>query len=165
MNFFRKGNTELDKRRIEFNVNKLSECFISRHNETMLDVSRFRECMNHTCNVSSKKFITENNGDECIICMNPLIGHCIEYACDCKCVLHENCLIKLVASGFTKCPLCQLELLKEYKKGNKTIFPYNKQKIKDLVHNIIQNTNNIDVERDFCKCIEKPHIEERRLRR
>ena len=61
---------------------------------------------------SCSEFIYENSDDNvcCPICILPLLGPCVQFACDCKLKLHEGCMFRLILGGFTECPQCRLEL-------------------------------------------------------
>ena len=62
---------------------------------------------------SCAKFIKLKEYQEenlCQICLNPLLGPCSTFACDCKLTLHEGCMFRLILGGYNKCPQCNTQL-------------------------------------------------------
>ena len=58
---------------------------------------------------SSLFFITEKDErskNTCLICLEPLLGPCSQYKCQCRAIIHESCMFRLILSGHNNCPQC-----------------------------------------------------------
>lgn len=93
-------------------------------------------------NTSSRVFIdVDEDGSDCIICLQRLLGPCVEFACDCKCMLHESCLIKFIAAGHVSCPACRLDVFNKcrYKELGVRAHgpPYNEDAIDELLKKLL----------------------------